>query len=222
VFRLTTICVSSYCYICVLILPYLCPHTTTCVLILLYMCPHTTKYVSKNRKRERGSRVSWCSGQHTTICVSSYCICVLILLNTCPKIEREREEAERARVQVSTQLYVCPHTAYVSSYYYICVHRKRESGSREGWCSGQHTIICVSSYYYICVLMLLYMCPHTTICVLILQYMCPHTTKYVSSYYYIGVLIPLRMCPHSIFLIEKKLKKKIADVCQHGNCSRAL
>jgi len=48
--------VSSYCYVCVLILPDLCPHATMCphttirvsayyyicVLILLYMCPHTT------------------------------------------------------------------------------------------------------------------------------------------------------------------------------------
>jgi hypothetical protein len=39
--------------------------------------------------------------------------------------------------------------------------------------------------------------PHTTICVLILlcvlilPYMCPHTTIYVSSYYYICVLIIL-------------------------------
>ena len=48
----TTTYVSSYYYICVLIL-LLCPHTTICVLILLYMFPHTT-------------------------------ICVLILLYMCP------------------------------------------------------------------------------------------------------------------------------------------
>ena len=49
----TTICVSSYYYICVLILLYMCPHTAIyvssyyymssydyiCVIILLYMCP---------------------------------------------------------------------------------------------------------------------------------------------------------------------------------------
>ena len=52
--------VSSYCYICVLIL--LCPHTATCVLTLLYMCPHTATYVS------------W-------YC----CACVLILLHMCPR-----------------------------------------------------------------------------------------------------------------------------------------
>ncbi len=57
----------------------------------------------------------------------------------------------------------------------------------------------MSSYYYICVLILLYMCPHTTVyvCVLILLYMCPHTAIYVSSYSYICVLILLYMCPHT-------------------------
>ena len=55
--------VSSYCYVCVLILLcvhirlYMCPYTTIHVLILLHVCPHTT------------------------ICVSSYYYtCVLILL----------------------------------------------------------------------------------------------------------------------------------------------
>ncbi len=57
--------VSSYCYMCVLTLLYMCPHTAIhvssycdmCVLILLHVCPHTAVYVS------------------------SYCyICVLILL----------------------------------------------------------------------------------------------------------------------------------------------
>ncbi len=47
-----TIYVSPYCYICVLILLYVCPHTAIyvssycciCVLILLYMCPHSATY----------------------------------------------------------------------------------------------------------------------------------------------------------------------------------
>jgi hypothetical protein len=50
----TAIYVSSYCFICVVILLYMCPHTAIhmssycykCVLILLYMCPHTATYVS--------------------------------------------------------------------------------------------------------------------------------------------------------------------------------
>jgi hypothetical protein len=33
--------VSSYCYIEVLILLYMCPHTAICVLKLLYMCTYT-------------------------------------------------------------------------------------------------------------------------------------------------------------------------------------
>ena len=62
------------------------------------------------------------------------------------------------------------------------------------------TAIYVSSYYYICVLILLYMCPHTTICVLILPYMCPHTTIYVSSYYYICVLILLHVSSYYYYV----------------------
>jgi hypothetical protein len=59
----------------------------------------------------------------------------------------------------------------------------------------------VSSYYYcMCVLILLYMCPHTTVCVLILLYMCPHTTIYEEegeetfSYCY--------MCPHTAIYVS--------------------
>jgi hypothetical protein len=66
----TTIYVSSYCCVCVLILLYMCPHTTICVLILLHMCPHTTIYVSS----------------YSCICVrgqiySRYChVCVLVAM----------------------------------------------------------------------------------------------------------------------------------------------
>ncbi len=52
--------VSSYCYICVLILLYMCPHTAMCVLILLYVS-------------------SYCY-----IVSSYYYVCVLILLYICP------------------------------------------------------------------------------------------------------------------------------------------
>ncbi len=59
-----------------------------------------------------------------------------------------------------------------------------------------------------CILILLHMCPHTTIYVSSYYYMCPHTTTYVSSYYhilllhvcwyyYICVFILLHMCPHT-------------------------
>ena len=65
-----TLCVSSYydCYIYVLMLLYMCPHTpvyvSSCyyigVVLLLYMCPYTAIHVS-----------------------SSYDVCVLILLCVC-------------------------------------------------------------------------------------------------------------------------------------------
>jgi hypothetical protein len=64
-----------------------------------------------------------------------------------------------------------------------------------------------------CVLILLYVCPHTTVCVLMLLYMCLRGRArdagayyiYVSSYYYVCVLILLYVfvlillyvCPHT-------------------------
>jgi hypothetical protein len=66
-------------------------------------------------------------------------------------------------------LYMCPHTIYVSSYYYICVLILL-------YIYRLHTAVYVSSYSYISsVCILVYMCPHTT------------TTIHVSSYYYICV-----------------------------------
>ena len=57
--------VSSYYYVFVLRLLYMCPHTTIFVLILLYMCPHTAIYAGD-------------AGDATYSC---YYICVLRLLN---------------------------------------------------------------------------------------------------------------------------------------------
>ena len=97
----TSIYVSSYLHMCVLIPLYMCPHTSMCrhtsicVFIPLYMvssyrhvssylcvfipyvytCPHTSIYVS--------SYLYMCP--HTSICVSSFLyICVLIPLYMCP------------------------------------------------------------------------------------------------------------------------------------------
>jgi hypothetical protein len=116
--------VSSYYYICVLILLhmcphrlqgqrvrelyvssyyYMCPHTTTiCVLILLHMCPHTTTYVS--------SYYYICvligfkdsvSENYTFVLIllyvsSYYYICVLILLHMCPHRLQGQRVRERA------------------------------------------------------------------------------------------------------------------------------
>jgi len=83
--------------------------------------------------------------------------------------------------------------------------------------------------FYICVLILLYMCPHTTAyvssycykCVLILLYMCPHTTIYVSSYYYICVLILLRILLHATVCVRVLLCKRCyASYCMCSYCKR--
>ncbi len=65
----------------------------------------------------------------------------------------------------------------------------------------------VSAYYLMCVLMLLYMCPHTTVYVpscyyicALCYYMCVFILLYVSLYYYICVLILLYMCPLLLYV----------------------
>ncbi len=42
----TAMYVSSYCYICVLILLYMCPHTAVYMSSYCYICPHTAIYLS--------------------------------------------------------------------------------------------------------------------------------------------------------------------------------
>jgi hypothetical protein len=99
---------------------------------------------------------------------------------------------------------VCPHTymcvlipTCVSSYYNLVVSSTRSS----------HT----------CVLILLYVCPHTTIyvasysyiCVLILLYKCLHTPIYVSAYYFTCGLILQHVSSYSC-------------LCQRGPLSRGL
>jgi hypothetical protein len=72
--------VSSYYYICVLILLYILSSS-------YHMCPHTTLYLSSY----------YYMGPHTTIYVSSYYyVCVLILLHMCP-------HTTDTRVQIQTQ-----------------------------------------------------------------------------------------------------------------------
>jgi hypothetical protein len=85
--------VSSYCYICVLIQLYMCPHT-------LYMCPHTTIYVS-----------SYCY------------ICVLIQVYMCPHTAMYLSSCPHATIYVSSSSYICTLLLYVSSYSYtMCPH----------------------------------------------------------------------------------------------------
>ena len=149
--------VSLYCYRCVLVLPYMCPHTTTyvssyyyiCVLVLPHFCPRTATYVSSYYY------------MRPLILHFSCCICVFVLLHV-----------SAPTIRVLILLHMCPHTTiYVSSYCCICVL----------------ILPHVSSYYYICVLILQFTTAapsraaplvFTTTCVFPATY----TTTYVSSY----------------------------------------
>jgi hypothetical protein len=130
--------VSSCYYICVLVLPYMCPRTIIyvssycymCVLILLYVCPHSSMCVL----------IMLCVSSYCYICVlillcvSSYCyICFLILLcvfsyyytSLIPLAYSSKRTHYSMRTHIL--LYICPHTPiYVSTYccYYIagCIY----------------------------------------------------------------------------------------------------
>ncbi len=90
----TTIYVSTYYYICVLILRY--------VFSYYYMCPHARRVRGESRRSYYYT--------HTTIYVSSYYyICVLILGGS--------GVSHDDRTTILILLYMCPHTTiYVSSY----------------------------------------------------------------------------------------------------------
>jgi hypothetical protein len=101
----TATCVSSYCYISVLILPHACAHTCVStyvssycyisVLILLHACAHT--YVSTY--------------------VSSYCyISVLILLHACAHTYVSTHVSSYCYISVLILLHACAHTICVIPY----------------------------------------------------------------------------------------------------------
>ena len=128
----TTICASSYYYICALILLYvssycfMCPHTIICVLILtlLFLLPlrhvivvHSTRLASLKNFNYYIFKKNF--NYYTIVCVlmllyillyvsSYYYKSVRIILYTCPPTD----------IGVLIVMYVCPHTTiYVSSYY---------------------------------------------------------------------------------------------------------
>ncbi len=167
---------------------------TTCVLILLYVCPHIGCDLTRLRARRptlvsstadfstasarspptcataAGTTIYVCMRTH--ICVSSYILCMCVLIHAPPPqlIRKVVGSSPRACALASAAV-------YVSAYSYICVL------IRLYMCP--HTTIYVSSNSYImCVLILLYMCPQNPI-------LC------VSSYYYIRVLILLYICSHT-------------------------
>ncbi len=112
-----------YCYICVLILLYMCPHTAIyvssycyiCVLILLYMCPHTAIYVS-----------SYCyicvlvPGFCTRYCETSWLVDVL--KRNCNFVYLFLAFWHGTHTMCPILLFIYYiYTIYVSSYHHICV-----------------------------------------------------------------------------------------------------
>ena len=146
----TSIYVSAYYYIRVLILLYMRPHATiyvssyyyVCVLILLYMCPQVMELYKIVLSLAPAHETATCNLYHTRHETCDwgaegevYCfISVLMLLYMCPHL-----------------LYMCPHTICVLIL--LCVS--------SCYCICPHATIYVSSYLYTCVLILRYMCPHT-------------------------------------------------------------
>jgi hypothetical protein len=140
----TTIYVSSYYCVCVLILLY-------------YMCPHTTIYVSScysihvlillyTYRRWPGNQSRWPParfwGGAVLLYVSWYYVwAAAAFFLIC---RRWRGDAD-----IYVSWYICVLIRYMSLYHYICGHIcRRWRGNR---CSSMrtHTTLCVSSYYYI-------------------------------------------------------------------------
>jgi len=78
------------------------------------------------------------------------------------------------------------------------------------------TMYTVASYYHICVLILPYMCPHTTIYVSLYYYMCPHTTIHVSSYYHICVRILLLSHTCVYIYLKRRCRFKKEDLSERA------
>jgi len=204
-----------YC-ICVFVLLYTCPRTTMCVSSYCYICALIPLYTRLVRIRMRaqayGSGCLLCN-RHTTAyelmqCWHStstpcayYYIGVLVLL------------------YVSSYYYACPRTAiYVSSYLCICAQAvlgkapadyaewiqvdfyfflqkiSKKKRSVLGKAPADYAEwIQVDFYRY--VLILLYMCPHTT-------NMCPHFA--ISVLTLLHAFILLCMCPHTTTCVSSE------------------
>ena len=196
-----TIYVSSCYYICVLILLYMCPHTTICVLILLYMCPQTSICVlillnmcphttGRGRARfllpcrpARASRRGVCMCVHANSLLprcyvsSYYYVCVLILLYMCLRttFPCPRWRLTRTHTSVCVSSYILLHVALLPPCRFTttCVLIPL--------CMCPHTAFPSAiggACRELAVASRLHMCPHTTV------YLCPHTTICVSSYYF--------------------------------------
>jgi hypothetical protein len=201
---------SSRLILCII---YMCPHTAISLLRLWGADARAVHCLKARRVRRQvpSSRLILCiiyvilyiiyMCPHTAISVLYTCVHLL----RCPCI---------IYVCPHPTMCVCPHTARN-----MCPHTAMHMQASSSRASSPETS---ASYCYTCVLILLYMCPHTTICVssyyymcpltcvriLLLcmssyYYMCPHATIYASSHYYICVLRLLYVssycyiCPHT-------------------------
>ena len=160
----TTICVSSYYYMCVRILLYVSSYYYIFVLILLYICPHTT------------------------ICVSSYYyMCPLATIYMCP----------HATICVLMLLHMCPHaTTYVPHISVLDVALQARASLNFPPKHNGRTFGCIAGAVSVDVDELRYVSSYwwAAICVLILLYLCPHTSLYVSACCCIRVQISSGEC----------------------------
>jgi hypothetical protein len=141
---------------------YMCPHTSTCVLIQLYMCSQALHASMRSGREEGVCAVAPQLPGNIPLYVSSHCILCMLL-------------------------YMCPHTSSYT-YYYICVLILHTIYTTV-YVSSYFILYILSytymsSYYYMLagdVHVLVVQRHETDAKVLILLYMCPHTTIYVSS-----------------------------------------
>jgi hypothetical protein len=138
----------------------------------------------------------------------SFCVALTQLAAQCytpQHVAVTRNETPTIRVRIL--LYMCPPTDIcVSSYHAAQCYTPQDVAVTP------KRLLYVSAYYYICVLLLIYMCPHTTrrsathrsmsplpetptirvgilLYVSSCYYICVRILLYVSSYYYIRVLL---------------------------------
>jgi hypothetical protein len=139
----TSICVSSYLYIC--------------VLIPLYMCSHTTIYLSSYYyTSHRLSQAFRYICPHTSIYLPSYLyMCVLIPLYMSP----------HTSLYMSAYFYICVLTPlYISLYIRPHILHMSSYTPLSRCPRSTHVLIYTSLH------MSSHICPHTTTCVLILLY----------------------------------------------------
>jgi hypothetical protein len=196
-------------------------------------CPHTAIYVSSYCYvcvliQRLFSPPFWLA-MYLSILWNIKYVCVYTC-DTCIAVWGHIYSSMRTHVAVIGQISnMCACTHLVPNetcawYLYIRCHKQTCVRGMGRWTSASNLLlyICssiyVSSYYYICVLILLYMCPHTTIyvssyyyiCMKIHQrriyyYICVLILLYMCRYYISSALVLLYMCPHTTIYTQISL-----------------